>query len=176
MEVKIEKPNILQILVRPDKTEELYSKCMWLRITFDLDNWSMNCQSDCGNYSYGWAVEKERTFLKLMTQIDKQYLLGKVSNRTQFDVKASKENIVNWVYMDEDLTPEERDAKIEAINDIENYSDEQEFFRELEEIDGISEYADLWEVLESDYPTSAKTFVEIFETIIQPKIKEYLAD
>ena len=174
MEVKIEKPNILQILVRPDKTEELYSKCMWLRITFDLDNWSMNCQSDCGNYSYGWCVEKHRVFLELMAVIDKDYLLRKVSDRTIFDLDASKRKVKDWIFMDEDLTSKEKDKCYEEVDKIE-YCNEDNFLLELKKIKNVSNYYDLWECIEKDYPTAAKTFVQIFDEIIQPKIKEYLA-
>ena len=48
--------------------------------------------------------------------------------------------------------------------------------RELEDIEGMENFSDLWECLEYDYPASAKTFVAIFKEIVQPEIRKYIAE
>lgn len=177
MRVEIERPNTIMFKVYPDKTDERYTKCLWARFTFDLANWSMTAQSDCGDYSYSWCVEKGgRTFLQLMTVIEKDYLLGKISSRSRFDVESTKQTVIEWVREDEDLSPEEQNRIISEINEIEKYADGQEFLRELEDIDGMDNFCDLWECLDYDYPASAKTFVEIFKEIVQPEIRKYLKE
>lgn len=98
----------------------------------------------------------------------------KVSDRTIFDLDASKRKVKDWIFMDEDLTSKEKDKCYEEVDKIE-YCNEDNFLLELKKIKNVSNYYDLWECIEKDYPTAAKTFVQIFDEIIQPKIKEYLA-
>lgn len=177
MQVEIDKPNTVMFKIYPDKTDEWYTKCLWSRFTFDLTNWSLTAQSDCGDYSYSWRVEKcSRSFLQLMAVIKKDYLLSKISSRSRFDVESTKAHVSMWVREDEDLSPEERDRILSEINEIEEYADGQEFLRELEDIEGMENFSDLWVCLEYDYPASAKTFVTIFKEIVQPEIRKYLKE
>ncbi|MGL5433782.1 MAG: hypothetical protein ACRDBO_00095 [Lachnospiraceae bacterium] len=168
MRVEIKKPDTVQFCIWMDKEDELYGRCMWARVTFDNINWSMMAQSDCGDYSYSWSPEINRTFLQLMQQIDGQYLLGKVADRTRFDEEASKGNLIMWVAEDGDS-----ERMIAEINEIRTNS-AHEFIREVEEIAGMDEYSDLWECIESDYPQSAKVFSELFVKCVQPEIRKYL--
>ena len=168
MKVNVNKPDTIQFCMQMEKGDELYTNCMWARITFDNKNWSMMAQSDCGDYSYSWVPEKERTFLQLMQQIDKEYLLGKVSDRTRFDEEASKKNLINWVSSEIDA-----ERLIAEIKEISAGSDD-EFLHEVEEISGMEDFSDLWECLESDYPQSAKIFCRVFTECVQPEIRKYL--
>ena len=175
MRVEIEKPNTIMFKIYPDENDEWYTRCLWARVTFDLANWSLSVQSDCGDYSYSWCVEAgDRTFLQLMAIIDKDYLLSKVSSRSRFDLESTKENVSEWIRDDEDLYTEERNRILAEVEKIEEYSDGQQFLRELEDIEGMENFYDLWECIVYDYPTSAKTFAEIFKEVIQPEIKKYL--
>lgn len=168
MKVEINKPDTIQFCICLDKEDELHTSCMWARITFDNKNWSMMAQSDCGDYSYSWLPEKDRTFLKLMQQIDGEYLLGKISNRTHFDEEESKKNLIRWVDQEEDIDRLEKE-----INEI-SASSAEEFIREVEDIEGLEDWPDLWECVEHDYPQSAKTFCRIFTDCVQPEIRKYL--
>ena len=168
MKVEINKPDTIQFNVTLEKEDELHISCMWARITFDNKNWSMMAQSDCGDYSYSWRPEKERKFLELMQQIDGEYLLGKVSSRSRFDEEKSKNRIIEYVIQDEDV--ERLEKEIKEINS----GSSEEFMREIEEIEGLENWPDLWEFLVHDYPRSAKTFCRIFTECIQPEIRKYL--
>jgi hypothetical protein len=168
MKVEVNKPDIIQFCISPEKEDELYTSCMWARITFDNKNWSMMAQSDCGDDSYSWVPEKDRTFLQLMQRIDGEYLLGKVSDRRRFDEESSKKNLIDWV--SSELDSERLAKEIKGIN----VSSEGRFIREVEEIDGMEDFPDLWECLEHDYPQSAKTFCRIFTECIQPEIRKFM--
>jgi len=168
MKVEVNKPDTIQFYVYLEKEDELHTSCIWARITFDNENWSMMAQSDCGDYSYSWVPEKDRTFLQLMQQIDEEYLLGKISDRTRFDEEASKENLISWISSEIDA-----ERLIAEIKEIRAGSGD-EFLHEVEEISGMDDFTDLWECLESDYPQSAKTFCRIFTECVQPEIRKYL--
>jgi len=168
MKVEIQKPDTVQFCIQMDKGDELYGRCMWARLTFDNKNWSMMAQTDCGNYSYSWKPEKERMFLELMQQVDGQYLLEKISDRTRFNDADSKNNLIMWV------SPEaESERLIKEISEIRANS-ATEFLNEVKEISGMEDYFDLWECIESDYPTSAKVFTQMFVECVQPEIRKYL--
>lgn len=171
MNIEIVKPDTIQFVIRMDKNDELYHDCMWARITFDNKNWSMQAQSDCGDYSYSWCVENgERSFLQLMSQIDGEYLLGKVSNMSRFDLKGTKERVIEYIGKEE-IT----ENQMNWLDEIQ-VSSEDEFIREIEDCTWFDDYCGLWELVEYDYPYQAKTFSKIFVDIIQPKIREYLKE
>ena len=153
MKVEVNKPDTIQFYVYLEKEDELHTSCIWARITFDNENWSMMAQSDCGDYSYSWVPEKDRTFLQLMQQIDEE---------------ASKENLISWISSEIDA-----ERLIAEIKEIRAGSGD-EFLHEVEEISGMDDFTDLWECLESDYPQSAKTFCRIFTECVQPEIRKYL--
>ena len=168
MKVEIDKPDTIQFRIHLEKEDALYTNCMWARITFDNKNWSMMAQSDCGDYSYSWVPEKDRTFLQLMQQINDEYLLGKISYRTRFDEKSSKNNLISWVSSETDAA-----RLITEIKEISAGSGD-EFLHDVEEISGMEDFTDLWECIENDYPQSAKTFCKIFARYVQPEIRKYL--
>lgn len=169
MKVEINKPDTIQFNIRLEKEDELYTNCMWARITFDNKNWSMMAQSDCGDYSYSWIPEKDRTFLKLMQQIDDQYLLDKIANRSYFDEEESKKNLISWIDQEPDADRLEKE-----INEICSGSSPEDFINLATEIEGLENYSDMWQCIEYDYPRSAKTFCRIFKDYVQPEIRKYL--
>lgn len=170
MKVEIKVPDTVQFCVRMEKEDELYPQCMWARITFDNKNWSMMAQSDVGDYSYEWYLETGgRRFLDLMQQIDKDYLLCKISDMTQFDLYWTKRILIDCV-SDEDQS----EHLIKEINFI-TACNPYEFMEEISNIDGMEEYTNLWECIQYDYPQRAKVFAKVFTECIQPEIRKYLS-
>lgn len=169
MKVEVKVPDTVQFCIRMDKEDELHHQCMWARVTFDNKNWSMMAQSDAGDYSYSWCVESGgRKFLELMQQLDSDYLLCKISDRTKFDLDDTKKTVMSWVCNDE-----QAERMINEINSI-DACNPHDFMQELEEIEGINGYSDLWECICMDYPNRAKVFTRVFTECIQPEIKKYL--
>ena len=129
----------------------------------------MMAQSDAGDYSYSWCVETGgRKFLELMQQIDSDYFLCKISDMTRFDLDNTKKTVISWV-----SSEVESERIIKEINSI-NVSNSHDFMNELEGIEGMEEYTDLWECIQSDYPSGAKVFARVFTECIQPEIRKYL--
>ena len=61
---------------------------------FTLDeNWNLSCTGSFGNYAYtGWTPEKNRTFKRLLSQLDTgYYLLSKIGRDDYFDVDEFEE-------------------------------------------------------------------------------------
>ena len=103
-----------------------------------------------------------------MQQIDSDYFLCKISDMTRFDLDNTKKTVISWV-----SSEVESERIIKEINSI-NVSNSHDFMNELEGIEGMEEYTDLWECIQSDYPSGAKVFARVFTECIQPEIRKYL--
>lgn len=171
MQISIEQPQILQIKLKAEPGDSICGKCQWMIINFDLKNWSMNASGDVGNYQYSWAVENgDRSFLELMCELDQEYLLYKVADKTIFSVKDT----IDTIKFNYDLTKKQK----EFFDNFEKkYSVDREGFNMVLSDSGLFDrqfVSDIWECMEYDYSTNAKIFAEIFTTIIKDEIKKYI--
>lgn len=171
MKSEIIVPNITQIKLRFEREEDMYYRCMWARINFDNDNYTLTAETDCGSYSYCWQPTDSESFLELMCRINKDYLLNKIANEDRFDCDETTENILKYwediIVMKEEL--------VEQIKQIEA-SSMQEYIEELDYIDeeDIFDSLDMYEYACYKYPYGAITFCEIFEKYVQPLIRKHL--
>ena len=175
MTVTIEKPKIISLLYKQEKTDKDYGSCLWARFLFDTENYSLHIESDCGNYSYSWCpTPNTESFLHLMARIDKGYLLRKISDRTVVDGEATFESLkVNL----EDVCDDDVDWE-----EVKEYCcggyDEREMVEEINsEIHNefIGEY-DIWECVQKDYPNNAKKIASVFCNHIIPAIKNIIRE
>jgi hypothetical protein len=161
-------PNIRQFHYRQEKTDKDYGSCLWANITLDCDNYTLMVESDCGNYTYGWCPTPEyESFIHLMCRIEKDYLLDKISSRCVLDIEQSKkETIDNVLYNDYILS----DDDIESINDIDDFSSDETFYKECDDILRSSGITDTFELMQcvKRYPAGAITFADIFCDVLQP--------
>ena len=86
MTITVEKPEIITLMYRQEKTDADYGSCLWARFQFDLKNYTLHIEGDCGNYTHGWVPTPEHeSFLHLCGRFDYEYLLYKMSNKTVID-------------------------------------------------------------------------------------------
>lgn len=166
MHITAKTPNITQYRIQMESGDPFYHRCMWANINLDNDTFTMTATSDSGDYSYRWAVEKNGTFKRLMAQVDKQYLLGKISDRSYFDYDASMarllEDAKHW-----DLSP----GQYADLKDIE-YGSAESYFRQVTDIVTDIDYDSI--PVEMEYPAEAVTFADLFVEVLQLVIKKEL--
>lgn len=173
MKVIITKPNTIMFEAYPTVTQQKID-CLWTHIILDLDNWTFYASSDVGNFSYRWHKNNNETFLEFLSDINKQYLLGKISRRTEFNFQKSKQNILDIILEDDVLDEEEQKEILEEINSkLAYYLDLEDFCEQVNSIEAL-DYYDLCDVEVRDFPYSAQIFVDIFINHIKPQIKEYI--
>lgn len=181
MTITIEKPDVITLLYRQEKTDADYGSCLWARFYFDKKNYTLHIESDCGNYTYGWVPTPDHeSFLHLCGRFNYEYLLYKISDRTVIDsestwkaVKELVEETIAYSLFDnleeydwEQLESacyhrmDERDV-LDGIFDALKYT----------ELSGKIETEDLWGAIEKDYPANAKKIASVFTNCIQPFIK-----
>lgn len=170
MKVDIVKPNVIHFNLRYEPKDEIFRKCNFLRAALDLDNWSLEVNSDVGYYHYKWAPEQNRTFLDYMieTSRDSDYLLNKMSNRSEF----SLDDTIKLIY---DYYGDELDQKQKRWLENANHSygvTGEEFLNAMR-ASGLFKWHDLWELPQYDYPNCAKTFAEIVRTDLRKVMIEY---
>lgn len=181
MTITVEKPEIITLLYRQEKTDEDYGSCMWARFYFDLKNYTLQVESDCGNYAYGWVPTPEHeTFLHLCSRLGSDYLLSKISCMSVIDAettwKAVKELVGNIIddFLLEDLDGYEWEQLESACfhrNDERDVVDAIIEILDHTELRNKYETEDLWYAVEKDYPANAKKIASVFVNCIKPFIK-----
>lgn len=174
--VRIKQPSVYVFEYRQEKSDKDYGECLWARFYFDLENYSLSIQSDCGDYGYSWTPTPiSETFMDLMARIDEGYFLDKMSLRNQVDEKATYENIKELIFAECVIDEYDVDRIKEACsrNNFGEVGDRLvAILRGINHV-YIEEY-DIWQCIEIDFPKNAKRIAYIFVNYIQPKIIEVI--
>lgn len=174
MEITKIEPKTYTYKLIPNKGDKEYTSCMWAEFTFNCDDGRLSINSDAGDYSYEWGFNQHEDFMHLMSRIDKEYLLNKLSSRNAFLLKESKESTIEimehngWDCYGIKSEEEWKNYKQDILNI--NTCSEETFFRTIEDIIPDIDFESI--IIEKDYPYGAKVIVDLFKKYLQPKIKE----
>lgn len=185
MAVIMETPQIISLLYQQERSDLDYGSCSWARFYFDLKNYTLSIESDCGNFSYGWYPTPDtESFLKLCSRLEDEYLLSKISDRTIVDREKTwtliKELVSETIeYHDlEDVLDDYEMSRIEDACSYRNPSDVGHALIEIFNENSLGEYIDntyeIWERICMTYHPNAKRIAEVFVKHIQPFIKANL--
>lgn len=178
MTVTIEKPDIITLMFRQERSDTDYGSCLWARFYLDLQNYTMSIESDCGNYSYGWIPTPDHeTFLELLCRMNRYYLLDKLAQRSVVDGEST------WKSIKELLESEELTLDELALHDLEVSCHQQSAQGVISDVVAILDDTecgaitgfDIAQCIELDYKAGAKKIVDVFKTAIVPPLKEMLA-
>ncbi len=177
--ITVKKPNIITFAYRQKKDDKDYGTCLWARFNLDLENYSMAIESDCGNYSYQWtATPDTESFLHLCCRFDKGYLLEKFSNRSVINSGET------WKAIFEHIKEYEADISSDDLDNLKDvcfqytlgfselYIALEHTIKELR-LSDLFDFETLGACIETDYPTNAKTIINIFFLYIVPEIRKY---
>ncbi len=178
--VKIEKPEIVTIEYRQEESDEDYGSCLWARFNFDIENYDLTILSDRGEYGHGWIpTPNTESFLLLMSRLNDEYLLEKISDRTVVDCEATFTNVKE--YISNVLDGEKPDFDLEDFENACYYASVNEVYTALEDVfkftNANNDYADsqaLYECVVTTFPYNVQKIVQVFTDFIQPKIRELL--
>lgn len=175
----MEQPKIITIIYRQEETDPDYGTCLWARFNFDVQNYTLAIESDCGNFMYGWVrTPKTESFLHLMARCEGDYILGKIASRSRIDEQATFNSVLETLAdagYEEDSLPDYVWSKIRAACSCSDHGQEV--------IDGIYdalEYTEaeqpndeygFWECITMGYPSGAKKIAEIFDQHIRPAVR-----
>lgn len=183
MKVTIEKPEVIVMVYRQEKTDPDYGSCMWARFYLDMVNYTINIESDCGTYGYKWLpTPNSESFLALLCRMDKEYLLDKIASRTVIDGDTTWKNVKELVEnaaSDQFVKLSEIEMKFiklacyenNTIRDVVEAVKDAIISSEIKRAVCYDEYA-LFCCVEKDYPTRAKKIVSVFDTCIRPELKK----
>lgn len=180
MQVGHETPKIIRFTYRQEKGDPGYGSCMWAHFDFDTEHYNLSIASDCGYYGYGWPVTKSESFLKLMSRIGDDYLLGKLCTESVVDWELTKEELIDA--LDEmDLVEYEKNIGIKRLEDLaDEYDMESDIgvaTRLIEEWnEDYFQLSDVWEYVRTDYTGDQKKIAEVFREHIQPAIRAFIQE
>ena len=174
-------PNIRQFTFRQERGDPDFGSCMWASFILDCENYDLCITSDCGNYSYGWVpTPQAESFEHLMSRIYGEYLLEKISQKSEFDYEGSLNQVIGWL-----KDAEADDGEIQRFREHMEWENrfglvdcyDNSFVDACMEILTELGYEDIIEYDEYngcvyDYPAGAKKIVEIFCEYLQPLLKE----
>lgn len=168
IDVKI--PKVLTIEYRQEREDEDFGSCLWARFKFDLDNYDLSIYSDCGDYSYGWCPTPDKeSFLHLMSRLNGDYLLEKISSFSVVDGRRTAANLREMLseIVDDDFDFEDVEELCEAYS---GFDDTYNALTDaLVDVDKVSDY-DVFQCIEMDYPASAKKIVDVFVRYVKPEL------
>lgn len=176
MKINVTHPEILRIKYRPELNDKCYPACLWANFDMDMETDTLTITGDCGTFSYGYWDVGPRGFLKFLAGLDEDYLLGKLAERSEFDLEATVEGMKETLEESHEFNTRKINTLIQDLRDKLKYRGEngQSEFGALEEWNDEHDIGmcDLFEAVYYDYPTYAKRIVGIFVEYIQPKIRE----
>ena len=178
-------PRIVTVEYHQDDHDTDYGCCLWARFYFDLDNYSLTIESDCGSYGYSWCKTPQvETFLHLCNRFDWGYLLDKLARQNIFDGDETWDNL-KWILdsmgIEDDLAlfaQSDYDVVEELQNLCRQCTSDREWVDAIEHeikytpLDGALEYHDIWSCVSHTYPINAKTISKIFVNEIMPWLSQ----
>jgi len=187
MKVTVEKPEVITLLFKQEKSDPDYGSCLWARFYIDTKNYTLSIESDCGNYVYGWTpTPNSESFLHLLARMDMDYLLRKISSESVIDGKATAAEILELVKetaVTELVALDEWD--LQQISDAcYHHNDERDLVDAV--LDAVIPTAvrkalerdsyNLYGAVVKDFPAGAKKIAEVFRNCIRPTIKKLEAE
>lgn len=176
MKINVTHREILRIQYRPEPNDKCYPACLWANFDMDMETDTLTITGDCGTFSYGYWDVGPRGFLIFLAGLDEDYLLGKLAERSEFDLEATVEGIKETLEEEDEYSESKIKRLVQDLRDKLEYCGEngQSEFGALEEWNDEHDLhmCDLFEAVCYDYPTYAKRIVRIFVEHIQPKIRE----
>lgn len=160
MQVGRETPRIIRFTYRQEKGDPGYGSCLWADFDFDTENYNLSIASDCGYYGYGWPVTKNESFLKMMSRIGDDYLLGKLCEESVVDWELTKEQLIDALD-DMDLVEYQKNVGIKRLEDLaDDYDMESDIGAATRLIEEWNEeyfqLSDVWEYVRTDYTGNQK--------------------
>lgn len=181
MTVTVEKPQIITLLYRQEKSDADYGSCLWARFYLDTQNYTMSIESDCGNYSYGWCPTPDsESFLRLLCRMNSDYLLYKLAERTVSngdatwkDLKELLEEVAECedIELDDVLLDELQGACYHQRSEGDVYDSVLDILKYTEFADKVEDYS-IVQCIEMDYHPNAKKIVSVFLSCIVPVLRE----
>lgn len=175
-----ETPKIVTLLFKQEQSDPDYGSCLWARFNFDLKNYHLSIDSDCGNYSHGWIpTPATESFLELCARFDGEYLIYKMSDRSIIDGDQTLENVKELI---EEYNTLDEFAREEIDSACHSYiRDETGTVYAITDalheagIKNITMY-DISCCVEKDYSNNAKKIAEIYTKYIRPAVRDLVPE
>ena len=172
--LKIVKPQTITIQFEPDRTDKEFGQCIWADFIFDTENYRLSVHSECGDYSYNWVPTPDsESFTHLMCRIEKEYLLDKISDRTDINEKQTLSNLKRlFKSIENQIDFEEIEAIVNQSAFSADVANNIRSYLLSADINTTIEWFDVYDAVAKDYPVNAKTIASIFTNYVQPFLKD----
>lgn len=133
----------------------------------DIATFTLLIESDWGVYGYRWGVSSQETFKELMTRISEDYLLNKLSDRTEIDWDETEKEAIKCF----DIYAKDKKRKKEFLYELKHVDrNEVRFYDFMEEFTYDTDASYFCK----DYPVRAQVISKIFTKYLIPELKKEL--
>lgn len=165
IDVKETKRELIVLHIRPSEDDPLYTRCLWMTVYIDTKAWRLMVDSDCGAYTHHWPNEDDlHPFRKALAGylMDESYILGKISECSEFSPESTLESIQQQYCDDPDM--------LEALTEkFSNALTEFDFYSIINDDDDVP--GDLYEEFSYVYPSRAVTVARMLKEYVAPALK-----
>lgn len=96
--IKRVEPEMMVLEFHQEQEDEDYGTCLWARFVFDLEKYVLHISSNCGNFVCNWTpTPQTESFIKLMSRVNEDYLLDKLSKLSVVDPEKTFSNIKEFM-------------------------------------------------------------------------------
>ncbi len=170
------KPTIRCFEFKQEKSDKDYGNCTWARFYLDTEKYTMNIESECGNFRSSWVPTPDtESFIKLCSRFDSGYLLERFSNGYIIDKRKTYDNVIKLLKEDYSIHYNKmNDWDFEKIRSACNNSNLNYVHENLIKTLQMVDCYDLFNCIKEDYPVGVKRIVEIYINFIEPYLKKLI--
>lgn len=96
--IKRVEPEMMVLEFRQEQEDEDYGTCLWARFVFNLEKYDLYISSNYGNFVCSWTpTPQSESFIKLMSRVNEDYLLEKLSKLSVVDPEKTFSNIKEFM-------------------------------------------------------------------------------
>lgn len=138
----------------------------------DAESYTLSIECDWGSYSHKWFADPNEEFKHLLCRIETDYLLRKISERTEINWKQTKKKAKEAYFSHG--AEKDRERVIEFLREIDRVDNNEVRFYDFM----CDHNEDLFEAnyFVKEYPVQAQIVAVIFRDYLLPELKKELSE
>lgn len=148
-------------------TDDPYCQCIWALFIIEPDTKTLTVRTNEGVMAYTWEKIGDNTpkgFLKFLAGLDEEYLLSKLSEKTEFNFEKTRKSMM--------VLRAGFPQIVKALRKVKPFRRGEDFANWYLSLPDT--HSDDLEAIVMDYPINFRIAMDVFAEQVQPKLREML--